>query len=106
MQSEEQAEILQRLRTTRGHLEAVIRMLERGESCERVFQQLGAVQAALRAVSSRLLLCQVNQSREVILYSDCPEDQIAELNRLSNLYALLCQYHKFVGILNGERKSE
>ena len=106
MRSEEQAEIIRRLRTTRGHLEAVIRMVERGESCEEVLHQLGAVQAALRSAGTRLILCQLSQSREVILYSPCPEDRAAELASLSNLYSLMTQYANLAGIKTNERKVE
>ena len=106
MQPVEQAEIVRRLRTARGHLEAVTSMVERGESCENVLHQLGAVQSALRAAGTRLLLCQVKHSRDVILNGACPEDQAAELTRISNLYSLMIQYSDLGGITTGERKTE
>ena len=55
MQAEEQAEIVRRLRSAGGHLEAIIGMLEAGEPCEPILHQLGAVQSALRAAGARLL---------------------------------------------------
>ena len=106
MQSEEQAEIIRRLRTTRGHLEAVIRMVDKGEPCEQVLHQLGAVQAALRSAGTRLILCQLSRSREVILYSPCPEDRAAELASLRNLYSLMTQYASSGWKNASERKTE
>jgi len=57
MQAEEQVEIILRLRTSRGHLEAVIGMVETGEACESILHQLSAVCAALRAVGIEVLTC-------------------------------------------------
>ncbi len=92
MPPDEQVEIVRRLRTAEGHLEAVIGMMESDESCEKVLHQLGAVQAALRAAGARLLTCQVKHSEDVIRNSHSPEDRAAELKRLCNLYQLLTQY--------------
>ena len=63
MQADEQADVIKRLRSAGGHLEAVINMLEAGESCEPLLHQLGAVRAALRAAGGRLLASQLRQSR-------------------------------------------
>jgi len=53
MQVEEWAEIVQRLRSTGGHLGGIIGMLEAGEPCEPILRQLGAVEADLRAAGAR-----------------------------------------------------
>jgi len=92
MQPEEWAEILQRLRSARGHLEAVIGMVEREDSCELILHQLGAVQAALRATSTRLLDCQIRQSEEIILDDACIDERSTELTRLRYLYGFVSQY--------------
>ena len=92
MQAEEQAEIVRRLRTARGHLDAVIGMLDAAEPCEPILHQLGAVEAALRIAGSRLLACQLRQSQDVILNSPCAEDRVAEITRLLVLYHLLTRY--------------
>ena len=42
-------DVLLRLKTVRGHLDAVIAMVEREEYCPEVMKQVGAVQASLRS---------------------------------------------------------
>ena len=92
MQAEEQAEITRRLRTSRGHLEAVIGMVETGEACESILHQLSAVCAALRAVGIKVLTYQLRQSQEIIRWSPIAADRAAELSRLLVLYRLLSRY--------------
>jgi hypothetical protein NreA len=65
MQPEERAEIIQRLRSAKCHLGAVISLLEAGKPCEQVLHQLSAVRAALRVAGARLLDGQINHSKEV-----------------------------------------
>jgi DNA-binding FrmR family transcriptional regulator len=95
MQAEDQSEIIRRLQSTGGHLEAIIGMLEAGEPCEPILHQLGAVEAALRAAGSRLLACQLRQSQEVIRHSPCAEDRVAEITRLLVLYHLLTRHSDY-----------
>lgn len=92
MQVEEQAEIILRLRTSKGHLEAVIGMVETGEACESILHQLSAVRGALRAVRIKLLTCQLRQSQEIIRWSPIAADRIAELSRLLVLYRLVSRH--------------
>ena len=47
--------VLNRLKTARGHLEAVIRMVENDEYCPDIMKQLSAVQGSLER-ASRLVL--------------------------------------------------
>lgn len=51
----ENPEVLRRLRTARGHLEGVLRMVEDGAYCPDVMKQLAAVQGLLEN-TSRLVL--------------------------------------------------
>lgn len=95
MQADEQAEIVRRLRSAGGHLEAIIGMLEAGEPCESILHQLGAVQAALRAAGARLLTCQLRQSQDFIRHNPCAEDRVAEITRLLVLYHLLTKYSDY-----------
>ena len=92
MQAHDQAEIVRRLRSARGHLGAIIDMVEAGEPCEQVLHQLSTVQAALRATGARLLACQLRQSQDVIRHNPCAEDRVAEIARLLVLYPLLTKY--------------
>ena len=97
MQTDEQAEIVGRLRSATGHLGAIIIMVEAGEPCEPILHQLNAVQAALRAIGVRLLACQLRQSQEIIRHSTCPEDRLAEISRLLTLYHFLIKYPDYKG---------
>lgn len=83
------AEILQRLRSANGHLQAVILMVEAGEGCESVLHQLGAVQAALKCAGRALIMCQLEQSAGSLLDDSCPEARTQTVLRISNLYDLL-----------------
>ena len=95
MQPEEQIEITRRLRTAEGHLRAVISMVEAGEPCEQVLYQLGAVRSALRIAGDRLLTCQVETCEDVIRYSTCQEERVAEIKRLSTLYQIMLKSYKY-----------
>ncbi len=92
MKTSQRSEILQRLRSASGHLNAVIKMAEAGESCEQVIHQLGAVDAAIRAAGVRLIICQAESSQAVILDSSTPEERLAELKHLQSLYMIFRQY--------------
>ncbi len=48
-------DVVQRLRSARGHLDAVAAMVEADRSCIEVLHQLSAVQGALDAVRRRML---------------------------------------------------
>lgn len=55
MQTHVKQEALKRLRTARGHLESVIRMVYSEKYCIEILQQSLAVQAALRAIDNIIL---------------------------------------------------
>lgn len=95
MQPKEQTEITRRLRTAEGHLRAVISMVEAGEPCEQVLYQLGAVRSALRIAGGRLLACQIESCEDVIQYSVCPEERVAEIKRLSKLYQIMMKSYRY-----------
>ena len=92
MKPDQQSEIIRRLRCAAGHLNAVIEMTEAGQSWEQVLHQLNAVQAALRAAGSKLIICQAQSSQTIILDSPSPKQRIAELKRLQSLYRIFTQY--------------
>jgi len=92
MKTGQQSEILQRLHSASGHLNAVIIMAETGEPCEQVLHQLGAVDAAIRAAGARLLICQAQSSQAIILDSPSPKQRMAELKRLQSLYTISMKY--------------
>jgi DNA-binding FrmR family transcriptional regulator len=84
----EQDAVLQRLRTVEGHLHAVSQMLEDGVPCQQILHQLNAVQCALEAAGSQLLLMEVERCLQAIRENPCPERRCEELARLANLYPL------------------
>ena len=55
MKSEHQRAVLNRLKTARGHLDAVVRMVEADSYCPDVMKQLSAVQGSLER-ASRIVL--------------------------------------------------
>lgn len=55
MQTHVKQEALKRLRSARGHLESVIRMIESEKYCIEILQQSLAVQSALKAVDNVIL---------------------------------------------------
>lgn len=89
------AGLLQRLQSANGHLQAVIAMVEAGESCESVLHQLGAVQAALRCAGRVLIQCQLEQSADSLLNDPCPENRTQTVSRLSNLYSLFVKTQNY-----------
>lgn len=92
MKPDPQSEIIRRLRSAAGHLNAVIEMAEAGKPCEQVLHQLNAVQSALQVTGKKLLVCQTQNSQAVILDSPFPEQRISELKRLQSLYTMFMQY--------------
>src|SRR6266545_5871426 len=95
MKPDQQSEIIRRLRCAAGHLNAVIEMTETGQPCEQLLHQLNAVQAALRAVGIRLLICQAQNSQTIILDSPSPEQRVSELKRLQSLYTIFVKYTNY-----------
>ena len=90
MHPESQAEIVWRLQTAAGHLRAVSELVETGRPCEEVIHQLRAVNAALRVVGTRLLICRLKESEEIIINGSI-EVRTSELARLHGLYTLWVQ---------------
>ena len=88
MKSTAQTDLVRRLHCAAGHLAAVINMVEAEEPCEQVVHQLGAVDAAIRAAGTKLILCQAQASQSIILDSSSPEQRLTELKHLQTLYAI------------------
>ena len=92
MKPTQQSEIIRRLRCAAGHLNAVIEMVEEGEPCEQVLHQLGAVNAAIRAAGSKLIICQAQSIQNNILDSSSPKQRLVELQHLQSLYTIFLHY--------------
>ena len=83
------AELIQRLRSANGHLQAVIAMIEAGEPCESILHQLGAVQSALSCAGRTIVRCQLERSADSLLSDPCHETRAITVERMSNLYSFL-----------------
>ena len=92
MLPEEKDLILKRLRSAEGHLGAVIGMVEAGQNCEKVLNQLHAVEAALQASGRHLLHCQVQQSIDIVSQHPSLEKRSSEIERLVDLYRFLLMF--------------
>ena len=86
-----QLEIMQRLRSAAGHLNAVIEMAESGQPCQDVLHQLNAVQSALRIVGTKIFCCEADALSKNILSSVSFLHCSAELHRLQSLYTIYVQ---------------
>lgn len=92
MELNQQPEILQRLRSAAGHMNAVLEMAESGRPCEEVLHQLQAVQSALRVVGTRIICCEAESVRQEILSSTSFSNASAQLHRLQSLYSMYVQH--------------
>lgn len=92
MKSDQQYEILRRLRCAAGHLNAVIEMTEAQQPCEQILHQLRAVQAALHTAGVQMIQCQAKSSQDAILNSSSVSQRTQELERLRSLYAIFLKY--------------
>ncbi len=72
-------DVLLRLKTVRGHLDAVIAMVEREEYCPEVMKQVGAVQASLEKANRVLLANHLETCVSDAIREGGGQDKIAEL---------------------------
>lgn len=77
--SEEAKQILTRLRTVRGHISGVERMIEEEKSCEEILLQLVAIRAAVHKTS--VIVAQRYASSCLIEALDQGEDRQDALNK-------------------------
>ena len=85
------ADILRRLHCAAGHLNAVIKMTEDSQPCEKILHQLNAVQAALQAAGLRLISCSAHESEITIMFSSSGPERSVELKKLKSLYSILLE---------------
>ncbi len=73
-------DLLHRLKIAHGHLEKVIRMVEKGEYCLNITQQSQAVQAALRKVDELVLENHLKTCvKEAIITDQNVEEKVREI---------------------------
>ena len=99
MAVEKQA-VLQRLRITEGHLQAIGRMLAEDQPCQQILHQLHAVECDIEVVGSMLLQMEVERCLQALREDPCPEQRCEQLGRLVNLYPLFKRFSfKFYEVL-------
>lgn len=79
MQTHVKSEAFRRLRTARGHLESVIRMIESEKYCIEILQQSLAVQAALRAIDNTILKGHLEEHASHAMHSKDKDKAIREI---------------------------
>jgi DNA-binding FrmR family transcriptional regulator len=89
---DERLAILNRLRSSQGHLRAVIRMVEEDRPCEQILHQLDAIQAALSATRRVLCACELQHSADIILHSPDEAARAAEMQRFASLFDLQARH--------------
>jgi DNA-binding FrmR family transcriptional regulator len=68
--ADSRTEILNRLRRAEGQLRGIQRMIEQGESCQKIGQQFSAVRKALDSTYLRMTVCFMAQELESRLTPD------------------------------------
>ena len=84
--SQEHNENIRRLKSAEGHLRGVQRMLEEGQYCIDVIQQIRAVQAALNKVTANILEQHLNSCVITALKGEDPAERERVLNELMDVF--------------------
>ena len=88
--SEDRAEVLNRLRRAEGQLRGIQRMIEEGESCLKIGQQFSAVRKALDSTYLRMTVCFMAQELEQHLTPD-DEQKIGLATMMKDVETLLAR---------------
>ena len=82
-------ELLNRLRRAEGQLRGVQRMLEEGESCQKIGQQFSAVRKALDSTYLRMTMCFMEQELGQCMSAEHDQTRSVEtmLKDMENLLA-------------------
>ncbi len=76
---DDKQKIVKRLKTARGHLRRVIKMVEEGEYCIDVLQQSLAVQAALKRADEEILADHLSNCVKGALSGEEKDKQLKEI---------------------------
>ena len=79
MKSSHRSSVLNRLKTARGHLDAVVRMVESDEYCPDIMKQLSAVQGSLERASRIVLRNHLETCVAAAMQSGRTEEIVDEL---------------------------
>lgn len=76
--SEARHEVVKRLRRVEGQLRGVIRMIEEGENCLAVAQQMTAARKALDSVFAKMIVCYLEQELGEAVSGDAQRERTFE----------------------------
>jgi DNA-binding FrmR family transcriptional regulator len=85
---QDQQETLRRLRNSAGHLEGVIKMVERDAYCVDVIRQIQAVQASLNKVSAHILDNHLHSCVTTAIRGDSPDERERVLREISEVFEM------------------
>ena len=77
---------LRRLKTVEGHIRGIERMIEEGDYCIDVIQQIQAVQAALSKVNNIILDEHLNSCLITAVRGEDPAERERVLKEISNVF--------------------
>jgi DNA-binding FrmR family transcriptional regulator len=80
------ADVLRRIKSVRGHVHAIERMLEDDAYCIDVIKQIQAVQAALNKVSVRLLDNHLRSCVVTAIHSDSQPERERVLDEIAGVF--------------------
>ena len=86
MDSAVRADAIQRLKSTAGHINGIIRMLEDERYCIDVIKQIQASQAALNRVSESLLDGHLRTCVTMAIQGDDPGDRERVLSEITEVF--------------------
>ena len=79
---------LKRLRNAAGHLEGVIKMVERDAYCVDVLRQVQAVQASLNKVSTHILDNHLHSCVTTAIRGESPEERERVLREIAEVFEM------------------
>jgi len=87
LRMEHQRSVVLRLRRAEGQIRGVMRMIESGESCDNVAQQLAAVRNALDRAFFEMMACSLECEIVETTGVNSTHERVSELLRLISKYA-------------------
>jgi DNA-binding FrmR family transcriptional regulator len=85
---QDREETLRRLKNAAGHLEGVIKMVERDAYCVDVIRQIQAVQASLSKVSTHILDNHLHSCVTTAIRGDSPDDRERVLREIAEVFEM------------------
>lgn len=78
-------DLLQRLKTTQGHIGGVMRMIEEEKNCLDILAQVNAIKAAINKIESSILENYLHKClKESLAQDDRPEKIVENLSKVIN----------------------